>query len=323
MSNKVAVVTGAAGYVGTWVVRKLLDHGGYTVRGTVRSIANSQEFQRVFPSVQLFEAALLSEGSFDQAFTGASVVFHVASPFQVMGVTDPQAELIDPAVKGTLNVLRSVERSPSAKRVVLTSSTAAMEHQQPPAYVFSEKDWNTSATIETMPYPLSKTLAERAAWHFVEGADKHFDLVAVNPSVILGPILTARPDGVSINTVAAFLKGAFLEHGVPPFKIGVVDVRDVAQLQVLIAETPDAEGRHVISSPEGISFLKQAEVLRASGKYSEYGLPTKEAGPVSMFPKYNASKVTSKYIPHLIPIEQTMVEMADSLIQFGLVPRQE
>eukprot|EP01116_Phalansterium_solitarium_P018628 TRINITY_DN5002_c0_g1_i2.p2 TRINITY_DN5002_c0_g1~~TRINITY_DN5002_c0_g1_i2.p2 ORF type:complete len:133 (+),score=37.94 TRINITY_DN5002_c0_g1_i2:116-514(+) len=126
---KIAVVTGAAGYVATWVIKKLVDHGGYTIRGTVRSAANSQELKKAFPSIELYDADLLKDGSFDEVVKGATVIFHTASPY-TYDVTDPQKELVDPAVQGTLNVLRSADKSPSVKRVVLTSSAAAVHVRQ-------------------------------------------------------------------------------------------------------------------------------------------------------------------------------------------------
>eukprot|EP01116_Phalansterium_solitarium_P018627 TRINITY_DN5002_c0_g1_i1.p1 TRINITY_DN5002_c0_g1~~TRINITY_DN5002_c0_g1_i1.p1 ORF type:complete len:319 (+),score=126.26 TRINITY_DN5002_c0_g1_i1:116-1072(+) len=317
---KIAVVTGAAGYVATWVIKKLVDHGGYTIRGTVRSAANSQELKKAFPSIELYDADLLKDGSFDEVVKGATVIFHTASPY-TYDVTDPQKELVDPAVQGTLNVLRSADKSPSVKRVVLTSSAAAVHHSVPDGYVFSEKDWNISSTLETDAYSLSKTLAEKAAWDHVKG--KHYDLVTTNPAIVLGPVLTSRADGTSIQQAVSMLKGGYTESGVPPINYGIIDVRDLGELHVLLAERPEASGRHLLCSPEGISYLKLAELLRASGKYTKYSLPTKESAPVTLHPKYDTSKVNTNYIAKFIPIEKTIVDMADSLIAFGLVPKKD
>lgn len=314
----IAVVTGAGGYVATHIIKKLVERGTYEIRGTVRSIAKSEELQKAFPSLKLYEADLLANGSFDQVVQGADVVFHAASPFHYK-FTDPQKEMVEPALQGTLNLLRAVDKAPTVKCVVLTSSNAAIQYPAPDEYVFSEKDWNNWANLENDAYSLSKKLAEEAAWNFAKG--KHFKLLVANPAFVLGPVLTKRADGTSIEAMTAVLNGGFLEKGVPPLAYGVVDVRDLAELQVRLAENPDAEGRHLICSSRGIPYLEYVDALRKSGKFTKYELPTKVNGTVTMNPRYDTSKVQTQLGMKFIPTEQTMVDMAESLIEFGLVPK--
>jgi len=315
----IAVVTGAAGFVATHVIQKLLDRGNYEIRGTVRSIAKVDDFRQRFPTVNLYEADLLKEGAFDEVVQGADFVFHTASPFHYK-YTDAQKEIVDPAVQGTMNVLRSVARTPSVKRVILTSSNAAIQHPQPDEYVFSEADWNLWANLENDAYSLGKRLAEQAAWEFAEG--KHFALAVANPAFVLGPVLTARADGTSIEALQQTLNGTFAETGVPPFNFGVVDVRDLAELHVRLAENPNASGRHLICGDTGIPYMQYAQILRDSGQFGAYKLPTKVNGQVTSFPHYNTRKVREQVGLSFIPIEKTIVDMANSLIQFGLVPKQ-
>eukprot|EP01126_Amoeba_proteus_P055470 TRINITY_DN688_c0_g2_i10.p1 TRINITY_DN688_c0_g2~~TRINITY_DN688_c0_g2_i10.p1 ORF type:complete len:151 (-),score=24.16 TRINITY_DN688_c0_g2_i10:889-1341(-) len=126
--SKLVAVTGASGYVAGELISQLIERG-YTVRGTVRNLEKARDVQSVFPSLQLFEADLLREGSFDECFTGVEYVFHTASPF-LHSWNDPEQDLILPAVNGTRNVLASVERNlHTIKKVVVTSSGAAIVQQ--------------------------------------------------------------------------------------------------------------------------------------------------------------------------------------------------
>lgn len=136
--GKTVRVTGASGYIATWLTKLLLERG-YTVRATVRNLNDEKKTEHLLAldgakeRLHLFEADLLKEGSFDSAIDGCEGVFHTASPCHV-DCKDPQAELIDPAVKGTINVLNSCAKSSTLKRVVLTSSAAAMLYNRRPIF---------------------------------------------------------------------------------------------------------------------------------------------------------------------------------------------
>ncbi|CAA3016481.1 tetraketide alpha-pyrone reductase 1-like, partial [Olea europaea subsp. europaea] len=195
-AGKVVCVTGASGYVASWLVKLLLEHH-YTVRATIRDlsdprkVAHLKELEGSKERLRLFQADLNEGGSFDSAVDGCDGVFHAASPM-FSSVTDPQAELVEPAVKGTLNVLRSCRKVPSVKRVVLTSSTAAvMVNKNPPSSdVIVDETYFSDPEIckeKELWYPLSKTLAEEAAWKFAN--ENGIDLVVMNPCLVLGPLL--------------------------------------------------------------------------------------------------------------------------------------
>jgi nucleoside-diphosphate-sugar epimerase len=324
----VVLVTGASGFIAGSVVQLLLERG-YQVRGTVRNLADEtkvRHLRELFPALQLFEADLLTEGSFDEACRGADYVLHTASPFQ-MTVSDPQKDLVDPALKGTLNVLRAAAKSGTVKRVAVTSSCAAVAWQAVPPddKVWTEEDWNEDSTLENAPYRLSKTLAERAAWQFVnEGEGKgKFDLAVINPSFVLGPPLSARTDSESVRAVKGFLSGTVKEQGgCRPSCFGCVDVRDVALAHVVAMEKPEAGGhRFIASSPAGISHLELVEMLRADPELAAFRdrLPTGEVAPVAHRPKYSRSKAEQQLGITFTPIEKAVTDMAKALVSLGVV----
>ncbi|XP_028790053.1 tetraketide alpha-pyrone reductase 1 isoform X2 [Neltuma alba] len=194
--GKVVCVTGASGYIASWLVKFLLLRG-YTVKGTVRDPNDPRKVDHLLKldgakeRLRLIKADLLEEGSFDQAVEGCEGVFHTASPCFTDSI-DPQTELIDPAVKGTLNVLKSCAKSSNVKRLVLTSSTSAVVFNGKPlsADVLVDETWFSSPDVcrdIKRWYGLSKTLAEEAAWKFAK--ENTVDLIALNPTYVIGPLL--------------------------------------------------------------------------------------------------------------------------------------
>ena len=215
--------------------------------------------------MQLFEADLLKEGSFDDVIKDCELVIHAASPFKISGVKDYLKEVIDPAVKGTKNVLSSVNRTISVKRVVLTASMAsihgdAAEILNTKKGVFTSDDWNTTSTIKHQPYSYSKTIAEKEAWK-IANAQERWDLVTIHPGFVLGPSLTNRKDSTSIDFMISFMKGRF-KMGAPDIWFGIVDVRDASLLHLLVGLTPGANGRY-IAVGESYSMVQIAEKLES------------------------------------------------------------
>ncbi|ESQ35921.1 hypothetical protein EUTSA_v10008138mg [Eutrema salsugineum] len=262
--GKVVCVTGASGYIASWIVKLLLLRG-YTVKGTVRDPTDPKQTEHLLAldgakeSLKLFQADLLEECSFDQAIEGCDAVFHTASPVKFT-VTDPQTELIDPALKGTINVLNACKNADSVKRVIVTSSTAAVLVREPPLGpndVVDETFFSDPTTcMETkFWYPLSKTLAENAAWKFAKG--NGIDMVAVNPGFTIGPLLQPILN-FSVEIIVDILNGK------NPFNsryYRFVDVRDVALAHIKALETPSANGRYIIDGPSmTIDDIK--EILR-------------------------------------------------------------
>jgi nucleoside-diphosphate-sugar epimerase len=267
-------VTGANGYVASWIVQELLD-AGCTVHATVRDPSNSRKVEHLQSlaatrpgTLRLFAADLLTEGSFDEALEGCKIVLHTASPFVVRGIKDAQSELIDPAVQGTENVLRSVDRCNSVQRVVLTSSVVAIYGDVADAQgqTLDESQWNTSSSVEHQPYPRSKVAAEQAAWAMAE-AQSRWDLVVINPGLVLGPALTRHSASESLVIMGDLLKGK-LRTGVPQLEIALVDVRDVAHAHVRAAFIAQAQGRHVLVN-QTLTMLQMAELIgqRFQGRF--------------------------------------------------------
>lgn len=257
-------VTGASGFVAAHLVRELLARG-YRVRGTVRRTDDLSKytFLTSLPGaderLELVAAELLTAGSYAAAVAGCEVVFHTASPYAV-NVEDPQADLVDPAVKGTVNVLDACKAA-GTRRVIVTSSMAAISDEPDNERVFSEKDWNDKSSLVRNPYYYSKVLAERAAWDYVKGDDKPFELITINPFLVIGPSL-----GPSLNTSNGMLRDII--KGVYPAILdlswGFVDVRDVATAHVRAMENPEASGRYLVAG-ETLSMTDLVLHLREIG----------------------------------------------------------
>lgn len=277
--TKPVAVTGASGYLASWLVKQLLDEG-YKVRATVRDKSNKTKINHLLSvankskgELEFFDADLLKENSFDFVFEGCELVIHTASPFILSEIKNAKKELIDPALFGTQNVLHSVNKTASVKRVVLTSSVVAMygDARDISNYengILTEKNWNTTSTENHQPYGFSKMLAEKEAWKIAE-TQKQWDLVVINPGFVLGPSLDKNNGGVSNDFMTNIGNGKF-KSGVPKGTHAIVDVRDAAKAHILAGFTPTASGRH-ITAAESKSFLDIAQVLKKH--YPDYPLP--------------------------------------------------
>ncbi|MFZ1330820.1 MAG: NAD-dependent epimerase/dehydratase family protein [Flavobacteriales bacterium] len=276
------MVTGANGYVASWLVKRLLDDG-LTVHAAVRNPNDEKKIAHLKKAaanskgqIKFFAGDLLKIGSYKAAMEGCELVYHTASPFTT-SVKDPKKELIDPAVKGTENVLRSATEVGSVKRVVVTSSCAAIytdaiDTVNAPGGKLTEEIWNTTSSLAYQPYSYSKTLAEKKAWELAKSQDK-WDLVTVNMSLVMGPALDpGNTTSESIN-ILKMLGGGEMKMGAPRMGVGLVDVRDVAEAHFKAGFTPTAKGRY-ITSAHSTDFLEMGKVLLP--KYGDrFPLPTK------------------------------------------------
>ncbi|WP_220793156.1 NAD-dependent epimerase/dehydratase family protein [Nocardioides stalactiti] len=266
--SKPVLVTGATGYVASWIVRYLLEDGR-TVRGTVRDPGKSSGLEHLHAlgeahpgRLTLYKADLLDTGSYDEAMADCELVIHTASPFLLGKVRDPQRQLVTPALDGTRNVLASVDATESVKRVVLTSSVVAIHGDNVDMKgrgAFTEADWNTTSSVDHQPYPYSKTVAERAAWEICKAQDR-WDMVTIHPGLVLGPSLTTASKSGSMATMKAFTDYT-LAGGAPDLAMGMVDVRDVARAHITAGFTPDAHGRY-ITNARTITMLEIGKILR-------------------------------------------------------------
>ncbi|CAL1409640.1 unnamed protein product [Linum trigynum] len=319
-SGKTVCVTGASGYIASWLVKLLLSRG-YTVKASVRDPNDPRKTEHLraldgaSERLQLFKANLLEEGSFDSVVQGCDGVFHTASPFY-HDVQDPQKELIDPAVKGTLNVLNSCAKTPSIKRVVLTSSIAAVAYNGKPRTpeVVVDETWfsNPDFCRETkLWYVVSKTLAEDAAWKLAK--EKGMDLVAINPAMVIGPLLQPTLN-TSAAAVLSIMKGA---QTFPNATFGWVHVKDVAEAHIKAFEIPSANGRYCLVE----KVAHYSEVVNTLKKlYPSVQLPEKCADDKPYVPTYQVSKEKAKSLGiEFIPLEVSLKETVESLKEKGFV----
>jgi nucleoside-diphosphate-sugar epimerase len=271
--GQTVLVTGGSGFVASHLIDQLLA-GDNLVHATVRSLGNRakiqplEAMQRRYPGrLRLFEADLLRAGSFDAAMEGCSIVHHVASPFMLPEkIKDGQRQMLEPALLGTRNVLRSVNGAASVSRVVLTSTVGAMFGDY--IDVMSMKDrtlgetyFNTSSNIKNNPYHYSKVMAEREAWEICAAQDR-WTLVTINPGLILGPSLSPTSESGSLFLLDEMMKGYFF-YGMPNLSVTTVDVREVALAHIKAATTPEARGRYILAEKRMASFVDIAKILRA------------------------------------------------------------
>ena len=265
MSERV-LVTGGTGFIASHVVQELLDHG-YLVRATVRTTT------AVLPDqVETVQTDLDSDDGWAEAVAECDYVMHIASPVPPT-IPDDEQELIRPTVDGTMRVLRAAAASDGVKRVVLTSSTAAIGsgYDRRDHTVRTELDWSILDT--STAYQKSKTLAERAAWDFVADlpAAQRFDLVALHPAWVLGPLRRSSVPS-SLEYVRRLLARQL--PGSPRMTNPVVDVRDVAVAYRLAIEIPQAAGNRYILAGEELWKREVAAILAAEFNDRGFRVPT-------------------------------------------------
>ena len=310
------LVTGGSGYLATHLIARLL-RDGQEVRTTVRSTtARSAEVRAAVrrggaddAGLEIVEADLMSDDGWSAAVAGCSEIHHVAYPIPLTQPEDPD-ELIIPAREGTLRVLRAA-RDAGARRVVLTSSFAAVGYTPKPSAEFTEDDWTDPATPGLAPYPRSKAIAERAAWELMRGADT--ELVVVNPTAIFGPTLTTDLRS-STQLIKLMLDGTMTVA--PRARFGVVDVRDVADLHVRAMAEPDAAGKRflAVANDPTVSFLEIAQILGPPA-------PTEEApGPDLPRPIIHNNRARTELGWQPRALKTTILETAESLRNLGLAP---
>lgn len=345
VTEKPVVVTGASGFIAAHLTRELLERG-YRVRGTVRGGADKYPFLTELPGarerLELVSADLNAEGAFDEAVRGAEIVMHTASPY-ALDVKDPQRDLVDPAVKGTTGVLESCRKAGTVKRVVLTSSMAAITDEPDSDHVYTEADWNDRSSLDRNPYYYSKTLAERAGWSFLEEKKPSFDLVVINPFLVIGPSLT-KAVNPSNQVFVDILGGTY--PGIMSVAWGFVDVRDVAHAHVLAMETPGANGRNLCANTT-LGMREVVELLRKHGYGEGYKLPRLDLAcklgdfaiklgsyfqpkgigsylrtHIGKVPRFDHGKIARELGLEFRPIEQTIVETLADLERWGhIAPR--
>ncbi|WKZ35915.1 MAG: aldehyde reductase [Anaerolineales bacterium] len=333
------LVTGASGFVAIHTILQLLEQG-YNVRGTIRSLSKESEVRGTISKyvqandrLEFTPADLRQDAGWDEAMKNVGHVLHVASPFPLFEPKH-EDELIIPAVQGTLRVLRAAHKA-KVRRVVQVSSNAAISSgHEGENKTFTEADWTNPDKVGA--YAKSKTLAERAAWEFINGAEntEKMELAVINPPLILGPIPNKNLP-TSAEMIRVFMRGEV--PGVARLKMGIVDVRDVASAIILAMQTPEAAGQRFACPAATMWYKDIADILRRGFANAEYKKIPRIVFPnflvrvLALFDKKIALVVSGldwdyelsnekarrilKWTPR--PKEEAIISMAKSLIEQG------
>jgi len=284
--------------------------------------------------MKLFEADLNNETSFIDPIKGCDYVMHTASPYS-LSVKNPQTDLVDPAINGTLAVMKACAKEPSVKRVILTSSMAAITDS--PKGLLTEQVWNTKSSLKRNPYYFSKVEAERAAWTFVATNNPKLDLVVINPFMVMGPSFSPQL-GESASALRSVIDGSY--PAILALDWGYVDVRDVAKAHILAMEKPNANGRYVtfdhkISMKELCTFLKENypqfkgvpssslecgpgnALMKLAANFQSSGVKDYLKSNLGKELKFDNSKIKTDLGMAFLPLDQTIKDTIEDMIKWG------
>ncbi len=266
MDKPLALITGASGFIAKHIVLRFLQ-AGWAVRGTLRSPDRAEEVRaalrphlddKALARLTFAKADLNDDAGWSEAAAGAHVLIHTASPFPMSQPKDP-ADLVRPAVEGTLRALRAATAA-GIRRAVVTSSTVAVIHEGKTG-IQDEADWCDLTAPGTTAYATSKTMAEKAAWDFVAKAAPGMHLTCINPGLVLGPPLD-KHFGTSLNVVQRVLRGK--DPMLPLIGFVCVDVRDVAEMHLRAVLRPETAGKRYLAAAGSMTLPDMGLVLKTA-----------------------------------------------------------
>ncbi|KAK3429938.1 hypothetical protein EUGRSUZ_E01436 [Eucalyptus grandis] len=310
-------VTGGTGFIASWLIMRLLEHG-YSVRTTVRPDPDGKRdtsFLKNLPGaserLQILTAELSDPESFSPAIKGCVGVFHVATPVDFED-REPEPVVTKRSIDGALGILRACLNSKTVKRVVYTSSAAAIEYNNSGAYILDEDSWSDVESIREMgrfgsSYAISKTLTEKAVLEF--GEQHGLEVVTVVPTFVHGPFICPKFAG-SVRVSLALVLGNENEYSLL-LKVSFVHVDDLARAHIFLLEHPDTKGRYICTSAT-MTIEEMSEFL--SERYPEFQIPSPESlkelkGP--RFPRLSSRKLLDAGFEYKYRIE----DMFDGAIQ--------
>ncbi|KAJ5176103.1 uncharacterized protein N7482_001980 [Penicillium canariense] len=329
------LLTGGSGFIAAHIVDILIQHGFDTVF-TVRSADKGKRILDNHPDTPKEKLSYVivkdvaQDGAFDEAVKSDppfDYVLHTASPFH-FNVQDPVKDFLDPAIKGTTGILKAIKaHAPTVKRVVVTSSFAAIVNPKQHPKVYSEKEWNPVTWQEALDhsnvYRASKTFAEKAAWEFVEKEKPNFDIATINPPLVFGPIVHYLNSLEAINTsnqrFRNLIQGQMKEQ-LPPTGIFIyVDVRDVALAHVRAIEVPEAGGQRFFVTAGYFTNKEIVDIARKTHPELESKLPAKDSPSDLPSDIYKIDNSRSKDVLGIKyrPFEETVSDTISSLQEVG------
>jgi len=318
------LVTGATGFIAGHVIHQLAE-AGHEVTGTARSASKANALNKTLSAyagkpirIDIRAADLFSDAGWSAAVAGMDYVQHIASPLPA-NLPKDHDELITPARDGAIRVLTAAKKA-GVKRVVMTSSMAAVAYgwgdMRPK--LLTEEHWSNSANLaDNTAYTRSKTIAERAAWDYVNGEGKGLELTTINPAAVLGPVMSGD-FSASVEILTQLLSGKL--PGTPRVGFGIVDVRDVAAAHVLAMTNPAAAGERFLVSDKFMWFSEVANTLR--GKLPpayDKKLPKGELPGWALKLMANINPAVKQVIPELNRERQVSNEKAKRIL--GWQPR--
>ena len=330
------LVTGATGYIGLHCIHQLLNQG-YAVNGSIRSPERKEE---IFEALQkhntptenlnLYTFNLTEDDGWDEGMEGCDYLLHVASPIALEN--HDEDFFVKPAVAGVKRAFKFAKKH-NVKKVVLTSSVAAIFDTLEEKTYYDETDWSDPDNPSISHYAKSKTLAERAAWDFVKNEDNPFELAVINPALVIGPSLSG--DLGESNKAIAMVATGKMPVAVP-LQFGYVDVRDVATAHVLAMQNSNSNGERFALAEKDLWYKDVAKVLRENGfdKAPTFNVPVWLAKILANFSK--ELKITLPYLGRVRsvkntskakdilgwnprPAEQSIIDIAEQIKEMGLI----
>ncbi|KAK5578101.1 hypothetical protein RB653_003054 [Dictyostelium firmibasis] len=322
-NNNLVAVTGATGYLGAYIVRDLLEKN-YRVLAFVRDTKDEEKLKTLKSfdptgSKLSFTGGDLETIDYEKELKDVNYIVHTASPFKYTS-QDSWKEIINPAINGTLGVLKAASKILTIKKVIVTSSGLAVYDFNNNKQVFNDDDWSNPQDPINQPYPYSKVAAEKKAWEFFkENNEKtdtnHFKLVVINPSYILGPALSPLIN----SSVGTIIRQLTLAEKPRNIAIGVVDVRDVSRAHLIALENEYADDKRILVNNKVVQFKDIANTIVEIFSQYKFNTNTLIEGSEPLIFTLKSNKLDKLNFGEFIPFEETIKNMIQHLLDLQLI----